>query len=209
MDLTGEYTIAASRQEVWEALNDPEVLKLCIPGCEEIERLSDTQFTAKVTMKVGAVKARMKGNVELSDINEPNSYTITGQGQGGVAGFAKGGARVFLTDADGGGTLLKYEATAELGGKLAAVGSRVIQGISKKMADDFFGKFSRHLCGEEETLAEMSPAEASRLPVSAEPVSQPKQHAGRGPELPGTIRDLIWLGVGIAVGVAVTWAYSS
>jgi hypothetical protein len=161
MDLTGEYIIAASRQDVWDALNDPEVLKLCIPGCEEMEKLSDTQFTAKVTMKVGAVKARLKGNVELSDIDAPNSYAISGQGQGGVAGFAKGGARVSLSDGEPGTTILRYQANAELGGKLAAVGSRLIQSISKKMADDFFGKFSRHLSGEvEETVDSKAAATA-------------------------------------------------
>lgn len=204
MDLSGEYAIAAKRQDVWQALNDPEVLKVCIPGCDEMEKISDTQFTAKVIMKVGAVKAKLKGNVELSDIDAPNSYTITGQGQGGVAGFAKGGATVHLSDAEDGGTLLRYEATAELGGKLAAVGSRVIQGISKKMADDFFGKFTRHLSGEDEEI----PAEttAGDKPAEAAPSQAPTTG---GPELPGTIRDLIWLSVGVAVGAVVTWALYS
>jgi carbon monoxide dehydrogenase subunit G len=175
MDLTGEYTIAASRQDVWDALNDPEVLKLCIPGCEEMEKLSDTQFTAKVTMKVGAVKARLKGNVELSDIDAPNSYAISGQGQGGVAGFAKGGARVSLSDGEGGATILHYEANAELGGKLAAVGSRVIQGISKKMADEFFGKFSRHLSGEieETTPTKAAPSADMQKPGESQEAGMP------------------------------------
>lgn len=204
MDLTGEYTIPASRQDVWAALNDPEVLKVCIPGCDEMEKLSDTQFTAKVTMKVGAVKAKLKGNVELSEIDAPNSYVISGQGQGGVAGFAKGGATVRLSDGDGGGTKLTYEAKAELGGKLAAVGSRVIQGIAKKMADDFFGKFSRHLSGEEEAAPAVAVA-AAPPPAEAAPEAAATAVSG-GNELPGTVRDLIWLSVGIAVGVAVTWA---
>jgi carbon monoxide dehydrogenase subunit G len=202
MELTGEYTINAKRQDVWEALNDPDVLKVCIPGCEELEKLTDTQFTARVTMKVGAIKARLKGSVELSDIDPPNGYTISGQGQGGVAGFAKGGARVDLKDADGAGTVLRYKANAELGGKLAAVGSRVIQGIAKKMADDFFGKFARHLSGEEEkpltkTAAAPAPKKSVRSPTPA----------SGGSELPGTVRDLIWLSVGIAVGITMTWAY--
>ena len=204
MDLSGEYTIQAKRQDVWQALNDAEILKVCIPGCEELEKLSDTQFTAKVTMKVGAIKARMKGNVELSDIDAPNGYTISGQGQGGVAGFAKGSARVNLRDGEAGGTILRYEAKAELGGKLAAVGSRVIQGIAKKMADDFFGKFARHFSDEEEKPLTKTAAK----PAPQKTAPSPSPLSGRS-ELPGTVRDLIWLSVGIAVGVAITWAFYS
>jgi len=150
MDITGEYTIPASKQQVWDALNDPEVLKVCIPGCEEMVKISDTELTAKVTVKIGAVRAKLKGEVTLSEIDAPNSYKIMGSGKGGIAGFAKGGATVSLADADGGGTKLSYVAQAELGGKLAAVGSRVIQGVSKKMADDFFGKFVKVVTGETE-----------------------------------------------------------
>lgn len=207
MNLTGEYTISASRQDVWTALNDPEVLRVCVPGCEEMEKVSDTQFTARVTMKVGAVKARLKGNVELSDMDAPNSYTISGQGQGGVAGFAKGGAKVSLADTNGGGTVLHYEATAELGGKLAAVGSRVIQGIAKKMADDFFGKFAAHLGGEEEeTPAKVTgPTKADSL---ASPVAKVEGSPLEGSrDLTGTARDLLWLVIGIAVGAVVMWAF--
>lgn len=209
MDLTGSYTIPVPRQQVWDALNDPEVLKLCIPGCEEMEKVSDTQFAAKVTMKVGAVKARLKGNVQLSDIDAPNSYTLSGQGQGGVAGFAKGGANVRLSDAEGSGTVLHYEAKAELGGKLAAVGSRVIQGIAKKMADDFFGKFARHLSGEAETppvgmVAPPASVAKEQTPAAAAP--QPAATGG-GNEFPGTIRDIIWFAIGVAVGAVATWAH--
>lgn len=202
MDLSGEYTIPAKRRDVWDALNNVEILKACIPGCEEMEKLSDTQFATKVTMKVGAIKARLKGKVELSDIEAPSGYTISGQGQGGVAGFATGGARVRLDDAEGGGTVLRYEAKAELGGKLATVGSRVIQGIAKKMADDFFGEFARQLSGEPEVV----PAKAAAKPVlqQAAPTAAP---ATGGIELPGTVRDLVWLSIGIAVGIAMTWAY--
>lgn len=149
MDLSGEYTIKAKRQEVWDALNDPEVLKKCIPGCDELEKTSDTELNAKVSIKVGVVRAKMKGEVTLSEMDAPNSYRISGAGKGGVAGFAKGGAKVSLADGPNGCTVLTYEAQAELGGKLAAVGSRVIQGVSKKMADDFFGKFTAVVSGEE------------------------------------------------------------
>ncbi len=173
MDLTGEYTILASRQEVWDALNDPDVLKACMPGCDEITKISDTEFEAKITAKIGAVRAKLKGRVELSDIDAPNSYTITGSGQGGVAGFAKGGARVSLSDAEDGKTLLSYEAKAELGGKLAAVGSRVIQGVAKKMAADFFGALARTLSGEaEEALAAAEPLAAQPALPEAKPAGE-------------------------------------
>lgn len=203
MDLTGEYTIPASRPDVWAALNDPEVLKLCISGCEILERDTDTEFTGAVTMKVGAVKARLKGKVVLSDLDPPNRYTITGHGQGGAAGFAKGGARVTLADADGAGTVLHYEAKAELGGKLAAVGSRVVQGIAKKMADDFFGKLARHFSGEEEEAS--AAVTAAPAPTAGVPSTAATPGAA-GSELPGTVRDLIWFAVGIAVGAVVIWA---
>ena len=139
MDFTGEYRVSASRDKVWEALNDVDVLKLCIDGCEELNKDSDTEFSAKVTAKVGPVRAKFTGKVTLSDIDPPNGYTISGEGQGGVAGFAKGGAIVKLVDGDG-ATILHYEAKAEVGGKLASVGSRLVEGVAKKTADDFFGK---------------------------------------------------------------------
>lgn len=167
MDITGEYTIPATKQEVWDALNDAEVLKVCVPGCEEMEKVSDTEFTAKITAKIGVVRAKLKGVVKLSDIDAPNSYTISGSGKGGAAGFAKGGATVSLSDAPGGGTLLTYTAKADLGGKLAAVGSRVIQGVVKKMADDFFGKFAKVVSGEmEETAAPVAAKAVTAAPVA-------------------------------------------
>ena len=140
MDFTGEYKVPASRDKVWEALNDEDVLKLCIVGCEELNKDSDTEFSAKVTAKVGPVRAKFTGKVTLSDIDPPNGYTISGEGQGGVAGFAKGGAIVKLVAGDG-ATILHYEAKAEVGGKLASVGSRLVEGVAKKTADDFFSKF--------------------------------------------------------------------
>lgn len=140
MDMTGEYRIPAPRQAVWEALNDPEVLKQAIPGCEEIEKGSPTSFTAKVTAKLGPVKARFAGEVTLSDLNPPESYTITGEGKGGAAGFAKGGAKVRLVE-DGGETILTYEVNAAVGGKIAQLGGRLIDSTARKMADQFFGKF--------------------------------------------------------------------
>lgn len=141
MELTGETLIPASRQRVWEALNDPEILRQSITGCEAIEKLSDTELTAKVTAKVGPVKATFTGQVTLSDIDPPNGYRISGEGKGGVAGFAKGGANVSLTEAEG-GTLLSYSVDAQVGGKLAQIGSRLIDATAKSYAKDFFEKFS-------------------------------------------------------------------
>ncbi len=140
MTMTGEYQIPAPQQTVWEKLNDPAVLKACIPGCEELEKTSDTEFHATATIKIGPVKARFKGRVTLSDIDAPNGYKISGQGEGGVAGFAKGGADVKLAPKDG-GTLLSYAVEAQIGGKLAQLGQRLINGAAKKVADDFFAAF--------------------------------------------------------------------
>src|SRR3954447_15973660 len=142
MDMTGEYRIPAPRQRVWEALNDPEVLRQAIPGCEQLDKVSDTELTARVKAKVGPVSATFNGKVTLGDLNPPESYTISGEGSGGMAGFAKGGANVHLTD-EGADTVLRYDAKADVGGKLPQIGSRLIQGTAKKMADDFFGRFSR------------------------------------------------------------------
>ncbi len=141
MEMSGEYKINASREKVWAGLNDPETLKRSIPGCDEIEQTSDTSFSAKVTAKVGPVKAKFAGDVELSDIDAPNGYRISGEGKGGAAGFAKGGANVKLEE-DGDGTLLKYEVDAQVGGKLAQLGARLIDGTAKKMASQFFENFA-------------------------------------------------------------------
>jgi carbon monoxide dehydrogenase subunit G len=141
MDIKGEYRIAAPREKVFAALNDPEVLKACIPGCESLEKQSDTDMTAKVKLRIGPVSASFSGKVTLSDIDPPNGYKISGEGQGGVAGFAKGGAVVKLTG-EGGETVLNYEVDAQVGGKIAQVGARLITGTAKKLADQFFGKFA-------------------------------------------------------------------
>ncbi|MEZ5839761.1 MAG: carbon monoxide dehydrogenase subunit G [Hyphomicrobiales bacterium] len=144
MDMSGEYRIAAPRERVWEALNDPEVLKACIPGCESLEKLSDTEMKATVVARIGPVKARFNGAVTLSDLVPPESYRIAGEGSGGVAGFANGGADVHLAE-DGADTLLTYKVHAKVGGKLAQVGSRLVDSAARKMADDFFGAFTEKL----------------------------------------------------------------
>jgi hypothetical protein len=140
MEMHGEMRIPAPRAEVWARLNDPETLKNCIPGCETVEKISDTEFSAKLTARVGPVKAKFSGKVTLTDLNPPSSYTITGEGTGGVAGFAKGSAKVSLDDA-GAETVLRYGVQAQVGGKLAQIGSRLIDATSRKMADDFFNRF--------------------------------------------------------------------
>jgi carbon monoxide dehydrogenase subunit G len=144
MTMSGEYQLAATREAVWQKLNDPLVLKSCIPGCEQLEKTSDTEFEAVATIKIGPVKARFKGKVTLSDLDPPNGYRISGQGEGGVAGFAKGGAVVKLTPKDG-GTLLAYDVDAQIGGKLAQLGQRLVNGASKKLADEFFVKFAANV----------------------------------------------------------------
>lgn len=144
MDMTGEYRIAAPREVVWAALNDVDVLAVCIPGCEEIHQDSPTTMTAKVVQKIGPVKAKFDGAIELLNIDAPASYTIKGEGQGGVAGFAKGSADVTLEE-DGEETVLRYEARAQVGGKLARLGSRLIDATAKKVATQFFNNFQQHL----------------------------------------------------------------
>jgi len=141
MDMTGERRIEASRETVWQALNDPAVLKASIPGCESLEKLSDTDMKAIASVKIGPIAARFNGAVHLSDIDPPNGYTIGGEGQGGVAGFAKGGAKVRLEPA-GEATVLQYEVHAQVGGRIAQLGARLIDASAKQMADSFFDRFS-------------------------------------------------------------------
>jgi len=146
MTMTGEIQLAAPKQVVWDKLNDPEVLKATIPGCESLEKTSDTSFSAVAVTKIGPVKAKWKGKVNLTDLDPPNGYKIVGEGEGGVAGFAKGAADVRLTEKDG-GTLLTYSVEAQIGGKLAQLGQRLINGAAKKMADEFFQKFAANVAG--------------------------------------------------------------
>ena len=181
MDLSGEYRIPATREAVWRALNDPEVLRRCIPGCEELNKVSDTEFSAKVTSKIGPVRAKFTGKVTLSDLDPPKSYTISGEGQGGAAGFAKGGANITLAE-DGGDTVLTYTAVAQVGGKLAQIGSRLIAGVSKKLADEFFGNFVEEVApGAAEAAA---PAEAAVVPAV------------------GGLSPMVWVG-GVVIAVIV------
>jgi carbon monoxide dehydrogenase subunit G len=162
MDMSGEYTINAPREVVWHALNDPEVLKRTIPGCKELEQRSPTDLAAKVSLKIGPISATFNGNVTLENLDPPSSYDIVGQGQGGAAGFAKGRARVELTEIDADTTKLTYSAKAEVGGKLATLGGRLIQATSNKLAGEFFGNFAKELNGEPEEEAAAPEAKKSR-----------------------------------------------
>ncbi|SEG15028.1 SRPBCC family protein [Bosea lathyri] len=143
MTMNGEVTLPATKAVVWAKLNDAEVLKACIPGCEQLNRDDDTHFSAVVKVKLGPVKATFRGKVELTELDPPNGYRIVGEGEGGIAGFAKGGAKVVLDDAEDGQTVLRYDVEAQVGGKLMQLGARLIDSVSKKLADEFFANFAK------------------------------------------------------------------
>jgi uncharacterized protein len=184
MDMTGEYRIAAPRQKVWEALNDPDILKQCIPGCEKIEKLSPTELTASVRAKVGPVSARFGGKVTLSDLDPPNGYRISGEGTGGPAGFAKGGATVKLED-DGGATKLSYVVEANVGGKLAQIGSRLIDATARQMAGNFFAKFAEIVAAEAASAAPgAAPPSAGAAPGPTPAPAAPTPSSAKAPTSP-------------------------
>lgn len=153
MEMNGSERIGASREAVYAALNDPEILKQSLPGCQELEKVSDTEFNATIVVKVGVIKATFKMAGTLMDLDPPNGYTLKGEGKGGVAGFAKGSAQVRL-EQDGDGTILHYTVAADIGGKLAQLGARLINSTAMKFASEFFGNFSRIVAGEEGTPKE-------------------------------------------------------
>ena len=189
MEIKGEYRISASREKVFAALNDVATLQACIPGCESLEKTSDTEMKAKVRMRIGPVSASFTGKVTLSDLDPPNGYKISGEGQGGAAGFAKGGAVVTLRE-DGADTILNYNVDAQVGGKIAQVGARLIDGTARKLADEFFSKFTAMVGGP-------PPGEVA-APVAA-PAAAPAASAAaqRG------YKHWIIIGVGAAVLVLV------
>jgi uncharacterized protein len=203
MEITGEYLVPAPQQRVWEALNDPRVLQASIAGCQSLEKVSDTEFSAIVTTKVGPVSATFRGSVNLSELDPPNGYTLTGRGQGGAAGFAKMTSRVTLVPQEG-QTLLRYTAQAEIGGKLASVGSRLVQAVAKKNADDFFAAFTRQLGGAPAAVPEAAvpvAAPAAGARPAAVPAFAPAG-GGLGAPVPA------WLvvfatGLGVALGYCI------
>ncbi len=171
MTMTGEATLPAARAKVWALLNDPEVLKGCIPGCQSLERTGDNGFAAVVKTKIGPVAATFRGKVELSDIVPEVGYTIAGEGEGGVAGFAKGAAKVSLADVEG-GTLLRYDVEAHVGGKIAQLGARLIDGVAKGMADKFFASFAEAAGGRAAPAAPAAAAAAAGPSVGEAPVTR-------------------------------------
>ena len=204
MEFAGEYLINAPRQRVWDALNDPEILKQAIPGCQEIEKQSPTEMTATIKSKIGPVQATFKGAVTLSNLNPPEGYTIAGEGKGGVAGFAKGSADVTLSDGDDGGTLLRYEATGQVGGKIAQVGARLVEGTGKKLADEFFGAFD-DLLATDEAPETSTPDEASA--DGPEPAAAPDvlKHVDDRSSSPTTVKWLVAAMLGAAVALIAIW----
>jgi carbon monoxide dehydrogenase subunit G len=193
MEMTGERRIPAPREKVWAALNDPAVLQAAIPGCESVERIADDQFQAKVAMKLGPMSARFGGKVTLSNINPPASYTISGEGQGGAMGFAKGGADVALDEVGPEETTLRYNVKAQVGGKMAQLGARLIDSTAKSMADQFFDRFAAQLGatpgveaassanGDANTMSETThpgqpgaPADCERPDAAARPPAPPR-----------------------------------
>jgi carbon monoxide dehydrogenase subunit G len=194
MDMNGEVHLPASREAVWKALNDPEILKQAIPGCEEIVKLSDTEMTAKVAARVGPVSAKFAGKVTLSDLDPPNGYTISGEGQGGVAGFAKGGAKVNLKD-ESGGTLLSYTVQAQVGGKLAQIGSRLIDATARKMAEEFFARFAAAVSA---PAAVGAPSAEVAAPASPEPTRAAERR----------LPPLVWAAILAAITVVLLYFYT-
>jgi carbon monoxide dehydrogenase subunit G len=190
MDFTGRYLIPAPPEAVWTALNDPRVLKACVPGCQSMERTDDSHFQAVATLKIGPVKATFKAAIALTEMDPPHRCLLKGEGQGGVAGFARGEAEVLLT-AEGDGTALSYTAKASVGGKLAQIGQRLIDGAARQIADDFFARFAASLTprpdAEEGELIAVSPefADAATLPASmpASDETTPERREGAAPEI--------------------------
>jgi len=196
MDMSGERRIAASRERVWSALNDPEILKASIPGCETLTRESDNDLKATVSVKIGPIAAKFLGKVQLLDLDPPNSYRIEGEGQGGVAGFAKGGASVVLT-ADGADTVLAYNVKAQVGGKIAQLGARLIDATAKQMADAFFDRFAA-------AVVTPAPAEGETAAAPIAPAPAPAISVmDLVPERPLGISRTTWIIVAVLIVVLI------
>ena len=196
MDMSGERRIPAPREKVWAALNDPAVLKAAIPGCESLEKLSDSEMKATAAVKIGPISARFTGKVQLLDLDPPNGYRIEGEGQGGVAGFAKGGASVRLTQ-DGADTILSYDVKANVGGKIAQLGARLIDATAKQMAAAFFDRFAAQVAGAEQAGAEN--AAAPPPPATAPSISL----LDMIPREPAGLPIAAWVGIALFIPVAL------
>ena len=208
MDMTGEYRVAAPRQKVWEALNDPDILKQCIPGCETIQKNSPTEMTATVRAKVGPVSARFGGKVTLSDLDPPNGYRISGEGTGGPAGFAKGGATVKLTD-DGDATKLSYSVEANVGGKLAQIGSRLIDATARQMAEQFFAKFAAIVGASAAPSAPASVAPAAATaPAAVATTTASAPPPSSAPPASGRLSPMVWVAILAAAVAALLYFFT-
>jgi carbon monoxide dehydrogenase subunit G len=171
MEMTGEQLIPASQQDTWKALNDPDVLKACVPGCESITLVNENEYQVQMTARVGPVSAKFRGRLSLFDIKPPTSYSLAFEGQGGPAGFAKGAAQVKLTAQGAGETKLAYDVKASVGGKLAQIGSRLIDAAAKKVADEFFSNFTKRMAGAEDATVVMhEPAHGAAAPAAPAPM---------------------------------------
>lgn len=205
MDMTGEQRIPADRATVWEALNDAEILKACIPGCQELTKHSETEMTAVAVVKVGPIAARFQGQVTLSEMDPPNGYRITGEGQGGVAGHAKGGALIRLTE-DGDGTILHYEVSAQVGGRLAQLGGRMIDATARTMSGLFFKKFAQEILLRQSTSADAATTHPGAQPAATSSVLSPSTHAlAMQPATTSSgTSSWLWMITGLLLGALVT-----
>ena len=216
MKMNGEFRVPTDRETVWRALNDPEVLKECLPGCQEIEKTSDTEMTATLALKVGPVKATFAGGVTLSDLDPPNGYTLSGQGQGGTAGFASGEAKVRLVE-EGGETVVHYDVDAKVGGKLAQIGSRLIDSTAKKLAKQFFDSLAEKLGGGDEAAEpEPEPAPPAPEPDATPPADAAQEsapNADAGPPLAPAAKRMglptaAWAAAVVAVAVVLILVFT-
>ena len=211
MKMNGEFRVPTDRETVWRALNDPEVLKECLPGCQEIEKTSDTEMTATLALKVGPVKATFAGGVTLSDLDPPNGYTLSGQGQGGTAGFASGEAKVRLVE-EGGETVVQYDVDAKVGGKLAQIGSRLIDSTAKKLAKQFFDGLAEKLGGGDEAEPEPAAPAEPEAPAADAPEQDPPA-ADAGPPLEPAAKRMglptaAWAAAVVAVAVVLILVFT-
>jgi carbon monoxide dehydrogenase subunit G len=198
MEMEGSRTLAATQQQAWEGLNDPEVLKACIPGCEKVERAGDDKYTVGMAVKIGPVSAKFSGRITMSDVNPPESYTLTFDGQGGPAGFGKGTAKVRLAPA-GTGCELTYAVQAQVGGKIAQVGQRLIDGVARSMAEDFFKRFDDEMSKRYPPAAPAADAAPAGMAATAAPA--PSGDAKPSGGVPGWV----WIAVAVAIAVAGVW----
>lgn len=201
MDMQGSRELAASREQAWEALNDPEVLKACIPGCDKVEASGDNQYTIGMGVKVGPVSARFAGKIFLEDVQPPSSYTLRFEGQGGAAGFGKGTARVRLEPRDP-GCELQYTVNAQVGGRIAQVGQRLIDGVARSMAEDFFKRFDAELQRRHPVAAAAASPDPTMVSAPAQP--DPAVVGAATATARASLPAWVWV-VGAVVVLAVGW----